>query len=102
MFFPLSGVYDRANARRGADRPLNLQHCGPEAPFFSAPDRLVEPGSWSLGQDRDHAHDGGARNRRMAARMVRTIAPGTANSVGCNVLVGEMRKTRRPVLISLR
>ncbi len=46
--------------------------------FFSAADGPVLPLSFSLGEDRGHAHSGGARNRRMAARIARSIGPVTA------------------------
>jgi hypothetical protein len=42
---------------------------GPAAPFFSAADGPVLRLSFTLGPDRGHAHCGGARRRRMAARI---------------------------------
>ena len=59
----------------------------PGAAFFSAADRSVQPLSFSLSVDRDHAHSGGARNRRIAARMARTIVPVTATSASWKVMV---------------
>jgi len=46
---------------------------GPEARILSATNRPVLPFSFTLGLDRGHAHDGGARSRRMAARMAHII-----------------------------
>jgi len=54
--------------------------------FFSAADRPFLPLSFSLGVDGGHAHDGGARNRRKAARMARTIGPVTATSASWKVM----------------
>jgi hypothetical protein len=48
--------------------------------FFSAADGLVLPLSFSFCQDLGHAHSGGARNRRIAAMMARTIERMTAAS----------------------
>lgn len=81
-----SGVCGRAHVRSWANWPANPQHPGPAATFFSASGRLVLPLSFSFGLDRGHAHSGGARNRRMAARMARTIGPVTATSASWKVM----------------
>ena len=70
------------------------------AVFFSAADRPILPFSFSLGVDGGHAHSGGARNRRMAARMARTIGPVTATSASWKVMARAWRTTRAPILIS--
>ena len=85
-FFALSGVCRRPNAWSSADHAVNPQHPGPAASFFSAVGRPVEPLSLSFSPDRGHAHSGGARNRRMAARMARTIGPVTATSASWKVM----------------
>src|SRR3546814_3559730 len=51
--------------------------------------------------DRGHAHDGGVRRRRMAARTARTIGPVTATSANWKVMARAWRTTRAPILISL-
>ncbi len=84
--FALSGVWGRTNAWNWADRPTNPDHPGPAAPFFFAADGPVLRLSCSLGPDRGHAHSGGARNRRMAARMARTIGPVTVTSASWKVM----------------
>ena len=80
VFFVPSGVCGRANAQSFADQAERPQHPGPAAMFFSAADIPVLPLSFSLGPDRGHAHSGGVRNRRIAARMARTTGPVTATS----------------------
>jgi hypothetical protein len=68
-------------------------------------DGSVEPLSFCLGLNRDHAHDGGARRRRIAVRMARTIGPVTATSaswkvmaqIGYNFMVGDV-----PIYTNLR
>lgn len=52
---------------------LNPRHPGPTAVFFSSEDKLVISLTLCLGSDRDHAHDGDARRRRMAARIAREV-----------------------------
>jgi len=84
----LSGTFGRANARSWTKRPVNPQHPGPTAMFFGAAVRPVLPLSFSLSLDHRHAHDGGARNRRIAARMARTIGPVTATSESWKVMAG--------------
>jgi len=44
-----------------------------------------------LGRDRGYAYSGGARNRRMAARIARTIGPVTATSASLNVMARAWR-----------
>ena len=83
------------------DRATNPQRACLAAAFFSAADRPVQPLSFSLSVDRDHAHSGGARNRRIAARMERTIGPVTATSATWKVMAQAWRTTRAPILISL-
>ena len=85
-FFAPSGVCGRASCWNRADRPGKPLSPGPGAVFFSAAGRPVLLLSFSLGVDRGHAHSGGARNRRMAARMARTIAPVTATSASWKVM----------------
>ena len=80
---------------------MNPQHPGPAASFFSAVCRPVEPLSLSSNLDRIHAQRGGARNRRMAARMARTMGPVTATSASWKVMARAWRTTRAPILISL-
>jgi len=58
-----------------ADRTANQHHSGTAAAFFSASDRPVLPISFGFGQFQHHAHDGGARNRWIAARMALTMGP---------------------------
>ena len=73
----------------------------PGGVFFSSVDRPVLPLSFSLGVDRDHTHEGGARNRRMAVRTARTIEPVTATSASWKVMARAWRTTRgTPILIS--
>jgi hypothetical protein len=69
--------------------------------FFNAADRPVLPLSFSLGVDRRYAHSGGARNRRIAAIMARTIQPVTATSASWKVMARAWRTTRAPILVSL-
>lgn len=64
------------------DRAAMLCQLGLTNTFFSAADKPVLPLTFGLGQFQLHAHDGGARNRRMAASMARTIGPVTATSGG--------------------
>ena len=54
--------------------------CVPAAVFFSAVGRPVLLLSFSTGLDRTYVHSCPASNRRMAARMERTIGPVTATS----------------------
>ena len=68
-----SGVRGCGNARSWADQAANPLHPGLAATFFSAADRPVLPLSFSLVQERGHAHAGGARSRRIATRMARAI-----------------------------
>ena len=100
-FSAQSGVCGRANAWSSADRAVNPQHPGLAAPFSSAAGGPVLRLSFSLGPDRSHAHSGGARNRWIAARMVRTIGPVTATSASWKVMARAWRMTRAPILISL-
>jgi hypothetical protein len=100
-FFAPSGLCGRANGWNWADWAADPQCPCLAAAFFSAADRPVEPRSFSLDPDRGHAHDGGARNRRMAARMARTIGPVTATSASWKVMARAWRTTRAPILISL-
>jgi hypothetical protein len=65
---------------------VNVHQLGCAATSFSAPDRLVLPLSFTLGQLQRHAHDGGARIRRIAARMALTMAPVTATSASWKVM----------------
>ena len=90
-FFAPSGVCGRANCWNRADRPRKPLSSGPGAVFFSAAGRSVQPLSFSLSVDRDHAHSGGARNRRIAARMARTIGPVTATFAPYGRPHGECR-----------
>jgi hypothetical protein len=53
--------------------------------FFGAPDKPTLPLSFALGQFQRQAPDGGARNRRIKARMARIIAPVTATSASWNL-----------------
>ena len=69
-----------------ADRAENSHHSGPAAPFISAVDRPILSLSFSFCQDRGHVHSGGARNRRIAARIARIIAPVTATSANWKVM----------------
>ena len=74
------------DARIRTDLLANPHHSSPAAPFFSAPDRPVEPRSCAFRQFQRHAHDGGARNRRLAVRLARTIGPVTAASASWKVM----------------
>ena len=75
------------------DQASNPQHSGPAEPLFRAADGPVLPLSFSLGMDRGHAHDGGVRRRRMAARTARTIGPVTATSA-IRVELADLRDVR--------
>ncbi len=86
MFFALRVAEGRDSAWTSADRAANRHHSDPVGPFFSASDGSVLLRSLNLGPDRGHAHSGGARNRRMAARMARTIAPVTVTSASRKVM----------------
>jgi hypothetical protein len=68
--------------------------------FFSGLDRPVEPISFGLGQDRCQAHIGGARSRRMAERIARTIGPVTATSASWKVMARAWRTTLARIFIS--
>lgn len=59
---------------------------GPRAVFFSAADGSVLPLSFNLGVDRSHAHSGGARRQRIAARTARTIGPVMGTSASWKVM----------------
>ena len=83
------------------DQNAKLPWSGPTAMFFSAADGVILPLSFSLGVDCSHAHSGGARRRRIAARMARTIGPVTATSANWKVITRAWRTTRAPILISL-
>lgn len=85
-FFAPSGVCGRANCWNRADQTGQPLSVCPGPVFFSAADRPVLPLLFSLGLDRGHAHSGGARNRRMAARIARTIVPVTATSASWKVM----------------
>jgi hypothetical protein len=85
-FFLLSGICGRANALIWPDRAAKPHHPRPAATFFSAAGRPVLPLSFSLGLDRGHAHIGGVRNRRIAARIARTMGPVTATSANWKVM----------------
>ena len=99
-FSVLSGVVGRARRWNMADRPAKPPCCAPAVVFFSAADRPDVPLSFELNVDRRHAHDGGARRRRMAARMARTIGPVTATSASWKVMARACRTTRAPIFIS--
>lgn len=62
---PERGLWSRNRPKLG-ESPRNPQHPGPAATFFGATGRPVLPLSFNFGLYRSHAHDGGARNRRMA------------------------------------
>ena len=83
------------------DQTATPPRSGSAVVFFIEAGRPVVPLSFSLAGDRSHAHDGGARNRRMVARMVRTIGPVTATSANWKVMARAWRTTRAPILISL-
>jgi hypothetical protein len=83
------------------DRAVMLCHLGRTNTFFSAADKPVLPLSFGLGQFQLHAHEGGTRNRWMAARMARTIGPVTATSAIWKVIARAWRTTRAPILINL-
>ncbi len=70
--------FDNGSSRKRADQASKPQPSCPTAAFSSAADRPVLPLSFRLRLERDHAHDGGARRWRRAARMARTIGPVTA------------------------
>ena len=78
-FFASTGATGRAGCWNWADQTGKPRRSGLTAVFFSAADTPVLHLSFSLGVDRPHAHDGGARRRRIAARMARTIWPVTAS-----------------------
>ncbi|GEM_PF-5312792 len=86
-FSAASGTCGRADCWIWTDQTAKPLFPCPGAAFFSAADRSVQPLSFSLSVDRDHAHSGGARNRRIAARMARTIVPVTATSASWKVMV---------------
>jgi hypothetical protein len=99
--FSPSLVCARRNAPMWVDRAAMLCQLGRTNTFFSAADKLALPLSFGLGQFQLQAHDGGARNRRMAARMARTIGPVTATSASWKVMARAWRTTRAPILINL-
>jgi len=74
------------DARIRTDLLANPHYSGPAAPFFSAPDRPVEPRSFSFWQFQRLADDGAALNRRIAVRMARTMGPVTAASASGSVM----------------
>ena len=64
----------------------------PTATFFSAADRPVE--LLSFGPDRDHAHGGDARRRRMAAMIARNIASaGDRTLLSSTALASQAKQT---------
>ena len=85
-FFASTGATGRAGCWNWADQTGKPRRSGLTAVFFSAADTPVLHLSFSLGVDRPHAHDGGARRRRIAARMARTIGPVTATSANWKVM----------------
>jgi hypothetical protein len=64
----------------------NVHHPDDAATFSSEADRPALSPLFDFWCFWDHAHDGGARNRRIAARMARTIAPVTATSASWKVM----------------
>lgn len=103
--FSLSGVCGPADAWNWADRAANPPLPGLVAKFFSAADRPVLRLSCSFDRTHGHAHSGGARNRRKAANIARTVGPVTATSaswkvmaqIGYNFMVGDV-----PIYTNLR
>jgi hypothetical protein len=77
-FFAPTGVVGRASCRNRADQTVKPPCPGPGVVLFSPAARPVLPLSSSLDVDHGYMHSGGARNRRMAARIARTIGPVTA------------------------
>ena len=76
----------RTSSRMWTAWAASVHHPGPAATLFSATDKPVLPLSFALGQFQRHAPDGGARNRRIAARMALTIGPVTATSADWKVM----------------
>tara|TARA_B110001450_G_scaffold254375_1_gene279595 strand:+ start:169 stop:552 length:384 start_codon:yes stop_codon:yes gene_type:complete len=101
VFSGLCVAGGRESARGWTDWAESSQHPGLAAQFFSAANGPVLSLSFSLGLDRGHAPGGGARNRRIAARMARTMGPVTATSANWKVMARAWRTTRAPILISL-
>ena len=99
VFCAPGGVGVRQHARMWADQAANSPHPGRETTFPSACDRPVLPVSFGFGQVQHHAHDG-ARSRRIATRMARTIVPVTATSASWKVIARARRTSRTPILIS--
>lgn len=94
-FFAPTGACGRARRWNRADRPAKPPRCVRTAALFRiVAGRPVLPLSFSLGVDRRRAHSGGARNRRMAARMARTIGPVTATSASWKVMARAFAGTR--------
>jgi hypothetical protein len=85
-FFGVSAVCSRADSWNTVHQTAKPQCSGSAAVFFRAEDKPVLPLTFSLFVDRDHAHDGGARNRRMAARTARTIGPVVAAMASWKVM----------------
>ena len=85
VFCPERRLWSRKRLKLGesACKPAASR---PSGDFFCASGKLVVPLSFSFGLDRGRAHKGGARNRRMPARLVRTIASVTATSASWNVM----------------
>lgn len=69
--------------------------------LFSTLDRIALPFSFSLGRDHGQAHDGGARRRRMAARMAGIIGAVVDTSTSLKVMARAWRATRAPIMLSL-
>ncbi len=80
------GVRVRQNARMRADRCEITPQPGLFGEFFSATDGAALTLSFDFSQLWDHAHDGGARNRWIAARMSLTMVPVTAASASWKVM----------------
>ena len=70
------------------------------ATAFGIAVRPVEPILFDLRRSRPHAYDGGARSRRMAARIARTIVPVTATSASWKMAWRACRAIRAPILTS--
>jgi len=86
VFCPLGFAFGLWTVQARADQATKGPYPSPPRAFSRIPDRLVEPVLFGEGWDRGHAHEGGARNRRIAARMARTIGSVTATSASWKVM----------------
>lgn len=86
VFCVPKSVSGRKDARSWVDQDVNVCLPRPLVKFFLAANRPLLLHSFRLGLGHGHADDGGARSRRMAARMASTIRPVTATSANWKIM----------------